>query len=69
MMATKTSRADSPLDLVRIPLTYSHDNSEASALAIVHAALPEWEASEGKIEFVRFTDGITNTVCDQPNLP
>jgi hypothetical protein len=28
----------------------------------VQTLFPEWERAEGKIDFVRFTDGITNTV-------
>lgn len=45
-----------------IPLSYNHADSQASALRLVLALRPEWEHAEGKIEFVRFTDGITNTV-------
>ncbi|WEW55790.1 ethanolamine kinase [Emydomyces testavorans] len=44
-----------------IPLSYNHADSQASALRLVLALRPEWEHAEGKIEFVRFTDGITNT--------
>ncbi|EEP81025.1 conserved hypothetical protein [Uncinocarpus reesii 1704] len=45
-----------------IPLSYNHADSQASALRLVLALRPEWEHAEGKIEFVRFTDGITNTL-------
>nr|KMM68031.1 ethanolamine kinase 1 [Coccidioides posadasii RMSCC 3488] len=45
-----------------IPLSYTHADSQASALRLVLALRPEWEHAEGKIEFVRFTDGITNTL-------
>lgn len=45
-----------------IPLSYNHADSQASALRLVLALNPDWEHGDGKIEFVRFTDGITNTV-------
>lgn len=45
-----------------IPLSYSHADSQASALRLVLSLNPHWEHAEGKIEFVRFTDGITNTL-------
>lgn len=45
-----------------IPLSYNHADSQASALRLVLALNPQWEHAAGKIEFVRFTDGITNTV-------
>jgi ethanolamine kinase len=46
-----------------IPLSYDHADSQASALRLVLSIRPEWEGPENNIEFVRFTDGITNTVC------
>lgn len=49
-------------ELEKIPLSYNNDNSDASALRLISALFPEWELSDGKIDFVRFTDGITNTV-------
>ncbi|KAJ5635882.1 uncharacterized protein N7484_009195 [Penicillium longicatenatum] len=45
-----------------IPLSYSPADSQASALRLILTLLPEWEGPENKIEFVRFTDGITNTL-------
>ena len=45
-----------------IPLSHDASNSEPSALQLVTTLIPEWEHSPGNIEFVRFTDGITNTV-------
>ena len=50
----------------RISLSYSNDDSQASALRLVLTLLPEWEYSDGRIEFIRFTDGITNTVSPHP---
>lgn len=45
-----------------IPLSYSTANSQASALRLILALNPDWEGPGNDIEFVRFTDGITNTV-------
>ncbi|KAK2807399.1 hypothetical protein FQN51_003225 [Onygenales sp. PD_10] len=45
-----------------IPLSYNHADSQASALRLVLTLNPHWEHAEGKIEFIRFTDGITNTL-------
>lgn len=54
--------ADPTADLCRIPLSYDSSDSQTSALRIILTLFPEWEQAEGKIEFVRFKDGITNTV-------
>ena len=52
-----------PADQLRfIPLTYNNADSHTSALRLVLSLLPDWEFGEGQIEFIRFTDGITNTV-------
>ncbi|KAJ5802673.1 uncharacterized protein N7503_005123 [Penicillium pulvis] len=45
-----------------IPLSYSPADSQASALRLILTLFPDWEGPENKIEFVRFTDGITNTL-------
>lgn len=45
-----------------IPLSYNPTDSQASALRLILTLNPDWEGPENKIEFVRFTDGITNTV-------
>ncbi|RHZ56177.1 hypothetical protein CDV55_102707 [Aspergillus turcosus] len=45
-----------------IPLSYNHADSQASALRLVLTLNPQWEGPDNKIEFVRFTDGITNTL-------
>jgi len=46
-----------------IDLWYDNANSKQTALRLVLALFPDWEDSKDTIEFVRFTDGITNTVC------
>lgn len=50
-------------ELRYIPLSYNAADSQTSALRLVLSLHPEWEHEEGKIEFIRFKDGITNTVC------
>ncbi|MCJ1249356.1 hypothetical protein MMC30_006579 [Trapelia coarctata] len=51
------------LDCLRhIPLSYNNADSQASALRLVLTLFPDWEHTEGKVEFIRFKDGITNTL-------
>ncbi|KAI9730495.1 MAG: hypothetical protein M1834_005736 [Cirrosporium novae-zelandiae] len=51
------------LDTVRfIPFSYNNADSQSSALRLILSLFPDWEHAEGEIEFVRFTDGITNTL-------
>lgn len=50
-----------------IPLTYNHAESQTSALRLILTLRPEWQHNGGKIEFVRFTDGITNTLLKAVN--
>ncbi|KAJ5587626.1 uncharacterized protein N7459_003391 [Penicillium hispanicum] len=45
-----------------IPLSYSPADSQSSALRLILTLIPDWEGPGNKIEFVRFTDGITNTL-------
>ncbi len=55
--------SDGPLKDVRhISLSYNTADSQASSLRLVLSLFPDWEHTEGKVEFIRFTDGITNTV-------
>ncbi|KAL7276705.1 hypothetical protein RUND412_000286 [Rhizina undulata] len=51
-------------DLTFIPLAYNPANSQSSATHLVYALFPEWTPAKGGrgIQFVRFTDGITNTL-------
>ena len=49
-----------------IPLSYNQAESQTSALRLILTLRPQWE-HEGKIEFVRFTDGITNTLLKVVN--
>ncbi|KAJ5894023.1 hypothetical protein N7495_005714 [Penicillium taxi] len=49
-------------DLRYIPLSYNPADSQASALRLILTINPDWDGPNNKIEFVRFTDGITNTL-------
>lgn len=51
--------------LRRLSLSYNSADSNTSALRLVLALFPDWEHTEGEVEFVRFKDGITNTVPEQ----
>lgn len=51
-----------------IPLTYSPSDSHSSALRLILSLFPEWEHTSGTIKFVRFTDGITNTLLKAINV-
>jgi len=45
-----------------INLAYDPANSDKSAKALIYALRPDWESSDGDVEFVRFKEGITNSV-------
>lgn len=49
-----------------IHLSYNPADLHTSALRLILTLFPDWEHAEGNVEFVRFTDGITNTVCIPP---
>ncbi|KAK4128349.1 kinase-like protein [Parathielavia appendiculata] len=50
-----------------ISLSYDSSNSVESALRLVLSIRPEWKEPGSKVEFVRFTDGITNTLLKAVN--
>ena len=45
-----------------IPLSYNSESSTESALRLVTNIRPDWQVGASQVEFVRFTDGITNTL-------
>ncbi|CAO2650741.1 Nn.00g020330.m01.CDS01 [Neocucurbitaria sp. VM-36] len=62
------SKAQSPYDSLRhIPLYYDNSDSHNSALNLILTLRPEWRETTDTIEFVRFTDGITNTLLKAVN--
>ncbi len=69
-MSTATMDAEAPTkngtDKIRfIPLTYNSAESQTSALRLILTLRPDW--TDGKVEFIRFTDGITNTLLKVVN--
>jgi ethanolamine kinase len=66
MAPTTTGSAESS-NIRFIPLSYNNAESQTSALRLILTLLPEWEHTDGKIEFIRFTDGITNTLLKAIN--
>ncbi|CAI7589050.1 unnamed protein product [Penicillium glandicola] len=67
MGSTETQTTMTP-EFRYIPLSYSHADSQASALRLILTLNPDWEGPGNNIEFVRFTDGITNTLLKIINL-
>lgn len=56
-------RIDSPMaSIPYINITFDNANADKSALELAYALYPQWKSSEGAVEIVRFTDGITNTL-------
>ncbi|THX35632.1 kinase-like protein [Aureobasidium pullulans] len=55
-------RADSPMAVRHIDLCYDHTDSTRSALRLIYTLCPDWEHSEGPVELIPFTEGITNTL-------
>jgi ethanolamine kinase len=50
-----------------IPLSYDGTDSNESALRLVLTIRPDWEEPGSNVEFIRFTDGITNTLLKAVN--
>ncbi|KAI3341768.1 kinase-like domain-containing protein [Ustulina deusta] len=54
-----------------IPLSYdstsNSTNDDSSARRLILALRPDWSSSDSEVEFVRFTDGITNTLLKAVN--
>jgi ethanolamine kinase len=67
MVATTTARKQSGCKIRFIPLTYNPAESQTSALRLILALIPQWQHNDGKIELIRFTDGITNTLLKAVN--
>ncbi|KAH7130773.1 ethanolamine kinase-like protein [Dendryphion nanum] len=58
----------SPFDSIRhIPLSYNYADSHNTALNLILTLRPEWRETKATIDFVRFTDGITNTLLKAIN--
>jgi ethanolamine kinase len=66
-MSAMAVRKHSGANIRFIPLSYNNAESQTSALRLILTLLPHWEHTDGKIEFIRFTDGITNTLLKAVN--
>lgn len=49
-----------------LPITYDSSDSQ-SALKLILSLFPDWASDDSKVDFVRFTDGITNTLLKAVN--
>lgn len=67
-MPTSQTNSEYVNKVRHIPLSYNNAESQTSALRLILTLFPDWETSEGKVEFIRFTDGKTNTVCGSVRL-
>lgn len=50
-----------------LPLFYDSEDSQQSATSLILTVRPDWASDDSNIEFVRFTDGITNTLLKAIN--
>lgn len=72
MVSSTTSSNGHAPRLQLIDASFNPQDSEASALDLVYRIQSKWRDGPGKIEIVKFTDGITNTVSlahPQPTNP
>lgn len=49
-----------------LPITYDSSDSQ-SALKLILSLFPQWASDDSKVDFIRFTDGITNTLLKAIN--
>ncbi|PTB64135.1 kinase-like protein [Trichoderma citrinoviride] len=49
-----------------LPVTYDSSDSQ-SALKLILSLFPQWGSDDSNVDFVRFTDGITNTLLKAVN--
>ncbi|KAI0542913.1 kinase-like domain-containing protein [Xylaria digitata] len=66
-----TTNGDHTGQIPYIPLYYDctndSTNDDPSARQLILALRPEWSSPDSKVEFIRFTDGITNTLLKAVN--
>ncbi|TGJ88155.1 hypothetical protein E0Z10_g512 [Xylaria hypoxylon] len=70
-MSNGTTNGDHTGQIPYIPLYYDSTNDstndDLSARQLILALRPEWSSPDSKVEFARFTDGITNTLLKAVN--
>lgn len=49
--------------LQHLDLTFDSKDLDQSALSLAYRIQPKWREAPGRIEIIKFTEGITNTVC------
>ena len=64
-MSSQAPKVDGQAGFQKLPLSHNSADSQASALRLVLTLFPDWETTEGKVEFIRFKEGITNTVSER----
>ncbi|KAK5987647.1 Ethanolamine kinase 1 [Cladobotryum mycophilum] len=50
-----------------LPISYDCHDSQHSALKLILTLFPQWASDDSNVDFVRFTDGITNTLLKAVN--
>ncbi|KAI8956375.1 kinase-like protein [Xylaria longipes] len=66
-MPNGAANGDHAAQIHYIPLSYDSTNDDSSARQLILALRPAWSSPDSNIEFVRFTDGITNTLLKAVN--
>ncbi|KAI0548559.1 kinase-like protein [Xylaria curta] len=66
-LSNGTANGDHGAQIPYIPLSYDSTNDDSSARQLILALRPGWSSPDSNIEFVRFTDGITNTLLKAVN--
>ncbi|KAL8670040.1 MAG: hypothetical protein Q9168_005401 [Polycauliona sp. 1 TL-2023] len=61
-MSNQASKHDAEPAYPTLPLSHNSADSQASALRLILTLFPDWETADGKVEFIRFKEGITNTL-------
>ena len=62
MISLDSTANERTAQLQYIDLTLDNRNVNESASELAYSIHPEWREGPGKIEIIRFTNGITNTV-------
>ncbi|KAL8785215.1 MAG: hypothetical protein Q9213_003484 [Squamulea squamosa] len=61
-MSNQAAKPNSGNKFPKLPLSHNSADSQASALRLVLTLFPDWETADGQVEFIRFKEGITNTL-------
>lgn len=50
-----------------LPIAYDSNDSQNSASKLILTLMPQWTSDDSNVDFIRFTDGITNTLLKAVN--